>query len=210
MTKRKVIRTDTILGRIVIAVYTITLATAAIMYYIGYNPIIPSDVERDYPVLEGVPYVSQKSIDRAVHVYDIKVPLFTLHPSLDIDMPEGILGQARSYILIHLCIPTIGPGSFTSWGKLGAVIAHEVEVHCNQNWWRHAIDLFLGVDTMPQLEREAYMYMLLDSKRFNLTPQEREDIFITMLLLYPNGDENEQRPGIEETEERTHGSSESP
>lgn len=198
------------LRRFTIALYMYAFAMIAITYPAGYYSIVPDHANKEYPQLDGVPSVSQESIDRAVEAFEIQIPFNSLYPSLNMDMKKGILGKAQYYLLIHTCIPTIGPGAFTSWGKLGAVLAHEIEVHCNQNWWRARIDYLFSTDPTPILEREAYAYMLLDSERFHLTAQEQFDILITMLHLYPTGDEHEQGQDTKKTTKRPHGATESP
>jgi len=181
------------LKRTVVILYTYIFITSVVMYFVGHRPILPDHVNKDYPVLDGVPPVSQESIIRAVNNFEIQVPMLSFYPSLDIDMDKTHLGEAYSIPLLHMCVPTIGAGAFTSWGRLGSTLAHEVEVHCNQNWWRSSVEKLFLYDPNPMMEREAYTYTLLDSKRFHLTFLEQLNITYVMQLLYPIGDKNEQR-----------------
>lgn len=188
--------------------YIYIFTMAILMHFDGHNKITPNHPDKNYPMIYGVPQVSQESIDIAMENFEIQVPMLTLYPKLDTDMDEEALGLAHVFPLIHTCIPTIGPGAFTSWGKLGAILAHEIEVHCNQNWWKAITDKIFNEDPKAMLEREAYTYMILDSKRFHLTTYEQASILYTMLSLYPVGDKNEQRQSTPEIKERTHGSTE--
>ena len=181
------------LKRIVVVSYTYLFITSIIMYTIGYKSIVPDHTDEVYPVLEGIPPISQASIIKAVDNFRIQVPMLSRYPKLDSDMDKTLLGEAHYILFIHMCIPTIGPGAFTSWGRLGAVLAHEVEVHCNQNWWKSNIDEMLQQDPTAMLEREAYKYTLLDNKRFQLTVREQLSIMYVMTYHYPVGDTNEQR-----------------
>lgn len=198
------------LKRITISFYIYAFAMTAIMYFVGYKPILPNRLDKDYPVLVGVPSVSQESIIKAVNNFEIQVPILSIYPSLDMDMDETHLGETLYLIILHMCIPTIGPGAFTSWGKLGETLAHEVEVHCNQNWWKSITDKIFSDDSTPILEREAYIYTILDHKRFHLTNDEVMDTLTTMLFQYPIGDKNEQRQSTSKIKERIHRPTKSP
>ena len=198
------------LRRVTIALCAYAFTMIIVMHFVGYKPILPNHPNKDYPILGGVPPVSQASIIKAVNNFEIQIPMFSRYPSLDMDMDKSALGEARFSVLLNMCAPTIGPGAFTSWNMLGAILAHEVEVHCNQNWWKSYTDRIFGDDPTPMLEREAYIYTVLDRKRFHLTLEEQLDILAVMLYLYPVGDKNEQRQGTQETKERTHGPAEGP
>ena len=179
------------LWRCTIFFYIYVFATATIMYSTGHKSIKPSHVEKDYTVLTGVPSVSQESIDKAIANFEIQIPILTLHPKLDTSMESDHMGEAYPILLFNICVPSIGPRAFKSWSTLGAILAHEVEVHCNQNAWKTLIDKVLGNDATPKLEREAYMYMITDSKRFHLTEDEINNILYVVAYFYPAGDKNE-------------------
>jgi hypothetical protein len=182
-------------------VYIYFIIMGVIGYFEGHKPIVPTSTVKDYPVLEGIPSISQESIDKAIENFEIHVPLFALHPRLDLHMRDAV-GQAYLQYFYHICKTAIGPGAFTSWGMLAAVIAHEVEVHCNQNLWLAGFEATLGKSSILKLERQAYMYTLLEAKRFQLTDSEILSINSVMEYYYPAGDEDGQRQVTKETEER--------
>ena len=190
------------IANILVAIYIYLGLVGTIKYFMGHSPVLPSGIDKEYPVLEGIPGVSQESIDKAIKNFEIKVPLFALYPRLDEQMFHAN-GQAYLMSLFHICKPTIGPGAFSSWGKLASTIAHEVEVHCNQNLWRAQIDELTGNSVVSKLEREAYMYTILDAKRFQLTENEIMTLTLTMETYYPAGDQDGQGSSTEEAEERT-------
>ena len=80
---------------------------------------------------------------------------------------------------------TVGPAAFESWGLLGSTLAHELEVHCQQNFtYIRLLDL-LGLDGTLKAEREAYQHELSNAGRFHLGEVERENIKATMDFYYP-------------------------
>ena len=62
----------------------------------------------------------------------------------------------------------VGLAAFSSWGLLGSTLAHEIEIHVNQNpfvvWLE---DLTMGTGTI-RAERAAYNHEMLSRDRFGL------------------------------------------
>jgi hypothetical protein len=158
--------------------------------------------------IPGVPDVSQASIDKAMVLYSIKSKPWCKYPVLVEDI-EDIMGYIGGYPFSSTRIIGITGRAFTSWGMLGSVLAHEIEVHCNQSFIKanilDAIDVLLGdlirsqeppksamlVRVAPVYygtwltEREAYSYQIESAERFGLTKQEVESIRFTRDFLYP-------------------------
>ncbi|RYZ81305.1 MAG: hypothetical protein EOP04_24245 [Proteobacteria bacterium] len=80
---------------------------------------------------------------------------------------------------------TIGPAAFTSWAVLGSTLAHEVEIHCNQNFSLIRMKDMLGLEGTNGAEREAYMHELSNSDRFKLKEADQASIRETMEYYYP-------------------------
>jgi hypothetical protein len=145
---------------------------------IGFSPITHlSELHRTAPVL------SQASIDRAVEMFQIRIPEHVNGPTFDpsladrgLTMKRGVLGKVSV---------TIGPDAFSSWPLLGSTIAHEVEVHCRQSFVAiHLMDI-AGLDGTGIAEREAYAYEIKYAQRFGLTPYDMDLIKSTSSYYYP-------------------------
>jgi len=156
----------------------------------------------------GVPEVSQTNIDRAMVLYSIKSKPWCKYPVL-VDPIDGIMGYIGGHPLSSTRIIHITGYAFTSWGMLGAVLAHEIEVHCNQSFIKASIldavdELLSDLKRSQELprsamlvrvapvyygtwltEREAYSYQIENAERFGLTKQEVESIRSTRDFLYP-------------------------
>jgi len=134
-------------------------------------------------VPDSAPAISQHSIDIAVALYGIKVPARALQPKLDDDLEDRGLTTRRigdDKVSVY-----IGPSAFSSWALLGSTLAHELEVHCNQNFFMiHLMDS-LGMDGTGEAERQAYLYEVVNKKRFGLAEAEAQQIRQTMDYYYP-------------------------
>lgn len=132
---------------------------------------------------DSIPVMSQESIDRALAMFDIDVPAGTIHPTFDQDLQDRGLTTLRGWGS-DLEV-SVGPAAFESWGLLGSTLAHELEVHCRQNFTLiRALDL-LGMSGTQMAEREAYQHELSNARRFNLAAKERANIQATMDFYYP-------------------------
>lgn len=70
----------------------------------------------------------------------------------------------------------IGPAAFSSWGLLGSTLAHELEVHCQQNLTMIGVFEWLGLPARQSAEDEAYRYELSQAQRFGLDAAEVHQI----------------------------------
>jgi hypothetical protein len=133
---------------------------------------------------ETPPPVTQSAIDLALQLYGIEVPATAEHPTLDLALADR--GLTTRGALMDKAIVTIGPAAFTSWGLLGSTLAHELEVHCRQNFlFIHVMDL-VGLDGTGEAERQAYQHELRNAHRFGLDIVDSELIADTMNYYYPD------------------------
>ena len=77
----------------------------------------------------------------------------------------------------------IGPIAFTSWGLLGATLAHELEIHCQQNLMAISFKDALGIDAKNAAEKAAYAHELANANRFGLSPEETQRIKDTLAAI---------------------------
>ena len=131
----------------------------------------------------GIPEISQASIDLALVVYGIDVPANAEHPLLDMDLKDRGLTMRGTFM--EKARVTIGPAAFTSWGLLGSTLAHEIEVHCHQNFFAIYMMDLVGLNGTDMAERQAYEHELHDAKRFGLDPVDKALIADTMDFYYP-------------------------
>jgi hypothetical protein len=134
-------------------------------------------------VPDGVPPLTQASIKTALDAYEIKLPKNIKGPYLDPKI------QDRGITIRHGVgsdpIVFIGPEAFSSWGLLGSTLAHEVEVHCRQNFLAIHLQNIAGFDGTGMAEREAYRYELANTTRFGLAQYDQDLIRSTMSYFYP-------------------------
>jgi len=140
---------------------------------------------------QGAPEVSQESIDLALVLYGIEVPPNAEHPQLDLELKDRGLTTRGAFM--EKARVTIGPAAFTSWGLLGSTLAHEIEVHCQQNFLAIYVMDLLGLDGTGAAERQAYVHELRNSRRFGLDIADAEMIADTMEFYYPD---NPSGPGL--------------
>jgi len=130
------------------------------------------------------PELSQESIDIALAMFDIQVPSNTNYPEFDPDLEDRGLTTLRGWG--RKMEVTIGPAAFASWGLLGSTLAHEIEVHCQQNFAMVRLRDLLGMEGTANAEREAYRHELDNADRFHLNSIERMNIQATMDFYYPS------------------------
>ena len=129
------------------------------------------------------PPLTQDSVDLALLLYNIKVPNGVKSPIFVANLPDRGITMQKG--VGHQYEIQIGPAAFVSWGMLGSTLAHEVEVHCNQNFvFIRMLDL-LGLDGTSLAEREAYRFEFQNAQRFHLSAMERNSILDTMEFYYP-------------------------
>jgi hypothetical protein len=129
------------------------------------------------------PAVAQESIDLALELYGISVPGNVEHPILDAELKDRGL-TTRSAFLEKAQV-SIGPSAFTSWALLGSTLAHEIEVHCQQNFFTIYVMDTLGLDGTGEAERQAYAHELRNATRFGLDAADADLIADTMEFYYP-------------------------
>lgn len=133
-------------------------------------------------VPEAPPAVTQASIDRALVMFNIRVPSHVKHPVLDLNMYDRGLTTVRGKGKLEV---RIGPAAFASWGLLASTLAHEIEVHCYQNFRMIRIMDMVGLHGTHNAEREAYLYELEHADRFLLGDLDRQNIQETLDFYYP-------------------------
>jgi hypothetical protein len=165
--------------------------------------------EVEISVPESAPELSQESVDLAMEIFAISKPATVDGPTLNETLEDRGL-TTGGLILPHKEV-TVGPTAFTSWAVLGSTLAHELEVHVAQSFFRIvATDYILNWSmsarrlagkVIPVLkpsakesfendgtwkaEREAYMYEIRNAKRFGLTNEELNSIWRVMDYYYP-------------------------
>lgn len=134
------------------------------------------------------PRLNQESIDIALAIFNITVPEGVEHPTLDLSIVDrGLTTLTHKGKLVV----TVGPGAFTSWGLLGSTLAHEIEVHCQQNFAMIRLMDMFGLEGTHKAEREAYHHELEQADRFFLSAEDRLSIAQTMEYFYPETEDAE-------------------
>lgn len=129
------------------------------------------------------PPMTQESIDIALEMFGIEIPLEAIAPRLDMNLEDRGLTTLSGWG--KKLEVTVGPAAFTSWAMLGSTLAHELEVHCRQNFALIRMKDMLGLEGTMQAEREAYMHELANSERFHLKESDQSNIRATMEYYYP-------------------------
>ena len=128
------------------------------------------------------PSPSQINVDIAMGVYRINRPENCLWPIFIPKIAERGLTNSKGNEPKEVYI---GPAAFRSWAVLGSTLAHEIEVHCNQNVNLIILKDLLGLPGTAKAEGEAYGYELAHAKRFGLSVKEMIEIRRTVLINYP-------------------------
>jgi hypothetical protein len=155
------------------------------------------------------PEQSQESVELALEMFAIRPPATVAGPRLDENLEDRGL-TTGGLILPHKEV-TVGPTAFTSWAVLGSTLAHELEVHVEQSFFKIvATDYLISMSmsarrlagkVLPSLtpsakesfendgtwkaERDAYMYEIRNAGRFGLTTDELNSIWRVMDYYYP-------------------------
>jgi hypothetical protein len=133
---------------------------------------------------DTAPAIGQKSIDIAIVMFGITIPADADYPTYDSKLNDR--GLTTKGVFMQKATVTIGPAAFTSWSLLGSTLAHELEVHCNQNLLFISLLDALHLDGTGEAERQAYIYELRNSKRFGLNIEDADLIASTMEFYYPD------------------------
>lgn len=150
-----------------------------------------SEMGSDYKAVslpDSLPAVNQSSINYAIKAFDIRIPKNIKGPFLDTKLEDRGLTLRRG--LASDPIVLIGREAFSSWGMLGSTLAHEIEVHCRQNFLAIHLQNVAGFDGTGIAEREAYRYELANAERFGLASYDKELIRSTMSYFYPEQQTN--------------------
>lgn len=129
------------------------------------------------------PPMTQESIEKALKMFDIEVPDSALPPRFDAELEDRGLTTLNGWG--SRLEVTVGPAAFTSWALLGSTLAHELEIHCRQNFFMIRMKDMLGLGGTESAEREAYMHELSNSERFQLKTADQVNIKATMDFYYP-------------------------
>jgi hypothetical protein len=129
------------------------------------------------------PPMTQESIDVAIEMFGIVVPKNASNPTLDMKLEDRGLTTLNGWG--KKLEVTVGPAAFTSWAVLGSTLAHELEIHCNQNFALIRLKDMIGLEGTNGAEREAYMHELSNSDRFHLRDADQQSIRATMDYYYP-------------------------
>jgi hypothetical protein len=135
----------------------------------------------DLPV--GEPELGQASINIALSAFGIEIPKNVKGPFFSAKLEDRGLTLKRG--VVSDSVVYIGPEAFSSWSLLGSTLAHEIEIHCRQNFLAIHFQNIAGFDGTGLAEREAYNYELHQADRFGLSDYERDLIKSTMVYFYP-------------------------
>jgi hypothetical protein len=139
----------------------------------------------------GTPKLKQESIDLALAIYGIEVPETAYPPKLNVNLEDR--GLSSRFAWAEKIQVEIGPAAFESWGLLASTLAHELEVHCQQNFALIGMMDFLRLDGTLRAERQAYLHELRNARRFGLSP-ESQDLIANTMDYYYRLDESEHGP----------------
>ncbi len=129
------------------------------------------------------PKAGQAAIDLAMVMYGIRVPESAMKPTYDPNLADRGLTTRGAFM--EKAVVNVGRSAFSSWALLGSTLAHEIEVHCNQNFFFiFSMDL-IGLDGTGEAERQAYNHELAHSKRFGLKDHDATLISDTVAFYYP-------------------------
>lgn len=133
---------------------------------------------------QTAPEISQASIDLALVMFGIAVPSGAKAPVFDASLHDRGLTSRGAFM--DKAIVTIGPPAFASWSLLGSTLAHELEVHCQQNFLFIYLMDAMGMDGTGAAERQAYAHELREAHRFGLAGADAMLIADTMEYYYPD------------------------
>lgn len=166
----------------------LSLACLGICIYAKYQTNLEKRLKLEWSqtpvtVPTGSPPLNQSSVDLAIKIYDIEVPAHVAPVLFDRSVTDR--GITIRKLMDDYTEVKVGPPAMASWGLLGSTLAHEIEIHANQNFlWIVLLDLF-GFDGTGYAERQAYSYELKNSKRFGLSSAEQKMVAVTKDYYYP-------------------------
>ena len=169
---------------------------------------------------KSTPPQTQQSIETALVMFSIAVPETVEGPFFDAELDDR--GLTTGGLLLPQKRVTIGPAAFTSWAVLGSTLAHEIEVHVEQSffkvvaqdqlaqWYydgRRVVGRWLPAlapsaqelfehDGTWKAERDAYMYEPQNARRFGLSEEEVASIWRVMDYFYPTRNAGNSEPQL--------------
>lgn len=138
--------------------------------------------------------INQKSILLAMNAYSIKAPKECMNPSLNLDLEDRGITVKQPWKDDYTV--EIGPLAFENWSVLGSTLAHEIEVHCNQNFVLINLLNIVGLDGTGFAERSAYNYEIVNQDRFGTSSQDILSLNSIREHYYPYPSEEKQPEGI--------------
>lgn len=126
------------------------------------------------------PPMTQGSIDFALTAYGITLPS-GVEPRLEESLEDR--GRTDWTPFDGIEAVRIGPSAFKSWALLGSTLAHELEVHCRQNFWAITFQESVGLGGIRDAERAAYRHELESAERFGLSAGEVDRIAATLAAI---------------------------
>lgn len=133
---------------------------------------------------DSTPTPGQAAIDTALVLYGIEIPAGSAHPTYEPGMRDRGLTIRGAWSGPSIVL--IGPSSFDSWALLGSTLAHELLVHCQQNFFLITVMDLLNLDGTGAAERQAYEFELVHADQFGLSGEDRELIAATVAYYYPS------------------------
>lgn len=134
-------------------------------------------------VLAGEPEMDQDSIDLAMAAYSIRISSMTNWPVFDRNFSDRGL-TARGTLSGRSSV-SVGPAAFSSWALLGSTLAHEIEVHGEQNFLIIGLMDLMRLDGTGIAERQAYSHEIEGATRFGLCLDDQDMIAETKEFFYP-------------------------
>lgn len=164
------------------------IVLAVAFSYFGLEDHTRSQTEANWAsfpitVPDSVPEPSQESVDIALKMFGIDVPASATHPTYDPLVRDRGLTIRRGWF--NRATVVVGPSAFSSWSLLGSTLAHELEVHCHQNFMMISLMDKIGLEGTNTAEREAYLHELRFAQRFNMDNFDYRLISETMEYYYP-------------------------
>ena len=168
---------------IILSVLCVATLTVAKQDYDARRSLLETELPTKIVAPESLPELDQASVDLALAMYNIHVPSHVSPPKFDSNLEDRGLTTLRGWG--KKLEVAVGPAAFESWGLLGSTLAHEIEVHCHQNFTVIQLKDMVGMGGTSEAEREAYMHELEHAHRFDLSNSEYESIEATMNFYYP-------------------------
>jgi len=140
------------------------------------------------------PSIGQQALEVAVEAFHVRRDVDAPWPHFNQALDDRGLTEKRAFE--YSKIVKIGPSAFESWSILGSTLAHELEIHCNQNFFLITLADYFGLQGTNLAEREAYLWEITQAKRFGLIKSEAFLIESTLNRYYPLDFTQNNRPEI--------------